>query len=55
MGSKIGRISIKYDGAPYEINIDYYDRTIAEILDQVFKDYSLNKELLKFYSLAFNS
>ena len=49
MGGKIGRISIKKNGDPYEINISNYDETIGE---QVFNDFNLHKELLKFYSLA---
>ena len=42
----------KKDGDPYEINISNYDRTIGE---QVFNNFNLHKELLKFYSIAFIS
>jgi hypothetical protein len=43
MGNKIGEIIVLYGEEKYCININYYDRKISEIEDQLFEDFRLNR------------
>lgn len=54
MGSKIGVISILFEGKKHDINIDYGNRTIGEIQEQLFNDFKLDKEFLGIYGICVN-
>lgn len=55
MGNKIGTISIFFAEQKHNINVNNYDRTIGEIQEQLFSDFNLDKEFLKFYGLCINN
>ncbi len=52
MGGKIGTISILFEEKKHNINVQYYDRTIGEIQEQLFTDFNLDKDFLKFYGIC---
>lgn len=41
MGQKIGKVVVKYQGQDYILNVEYNDRKIGSLLDQIFVDYRL--------------